>query len=195
VDDERERLPGTFTYRQARDAGLSSRELYRLRDAGQFEQIAHGLFHRVDVMWTADIDLVEISIRAADATLCLTSALLRHGLTDEIPANIDVALPRGRWRPTTATPVTWHSFDPATFDLGRETLDLGDERVMGIYSPERCIVDAFRLRYREGPELAIIATKTWLRVPGHHPAALLEMARHFPKAFPALRSTLETILA
>jgi hypothetical protein len=195
MDDDRKRLPGTFTYRQARDAGLTSRELYRLRDTGEIEQISHGLFHRVDVIWTADIDLIEITTRASEATLCLTSALARYGLTDEIPASIDVALPRGRWHPTTSAPVTWHSFDPATFDLGRETLLLGDEQAIGIYTPERCIIDAFRLRHREGRELAIIATKTWLRQPGHHPAALLEMAKRFPKALPALRSTLETILA
>ncbi len=58
------------------------------------------------------------------ATLCLTSALARHGLTDEIPAGIDIALPRGQWRPTTRAPTIWHSFNPATFDLGREPLDL-----------------------------------------------------------------------
>jgi predicted transcriptional regulator of viral defense system len=188
-------LPDTFTFRQAIAAGLTRHELYRMLDEGKLERIAHGLYHRSDSDWGGDIDLIEITMRAPDATLCLTSALARHGLTDEIPGSIDIALPRGRWHPATVAPVTWHSFDPETFDIGRESLSLDDTHVIGIYSPERCIIDAFRLRHREGSDLAISATKAWLRQPGHHPAALLDLAQHFPKALPPLRTTLETILA
>ena len=188
-------LPTDFTYTVARRAGLSKRRLYQLRDQGRIEQIGHGLFRRTDADQDADIDLIEIAIRVPKATLCLTTALARHGLTDEIPAGIDVALPRGQWKPTTRAPAVWHSFQPDTFNLGRETFPLTADLSIGLYNPERSIIDAFRLRHREGSDLALGALKRWLRLPGSQPAALLKLAAEFPRAQPALRTVLETLLA
>ena len=178
----------------ARAAGLTPGRLYRLRDQGRIEQVSRGLYHKTDADWQADIDLVEIATRAPDATICLASALARHGLTDDIPAATDIALPRGTWKPAVGAAVTWHTFAAATFTLGREILALGPGTQIGIYSAPRSIIDAFRLRHREG-DLAITALRRWLRDPGHHPAELLDLAGHFPKARPALRTALEILLA
>jgi hypothetical protein len=188
-------LADTFTFADARAAGLTPSELYRLRDQGQIEQISRGLYHKNAVPWSADIDLIEIAKRAPAGTLCLTSALARHGLTDQIPATIDVALPRGAWKPAVSAPVTWHSFAPPTFDLGRDTIDLADGLAIGLYNAPRSIIDAFRLGYREGDDLAISALRRWLREPGHHPSELLDLAERFPKARRRLRTALEILLA
>ena len=187
-------LPATFSYTEARAGGLSDRRLYALRDAGVIEQLGRGLFRRADSAGDADPDLLEIAHRTARATLCLTTALARHGLSDTIPARIDVALPRGQRRPRTQAPVTWHAFALNTFDLGRDELPLTRETSIGLYSPERCIIDAFRLRHLEGPETAVEALRRWLRRRGAQPATLLTMARAFPKAEPALRAALEILL-
>ena len=66
--------------------------------------------------------------------------------------------------------------------------------VIGLYDQERCIIDAFRLRHLEGTETAVEALRRWLRRPRTQPTRLLAMARAFPKAEPALRSTLEILL-
>ncbi|MCW2542411.1 MAG: hypothetical protein JWN95_4136 [Frankiales bacterium] len=81
-----------------------------------------------------------------------------------------------------------------TFDIGRDELALTAGTAIGLYTPERCIIDAFRLRHLEGPETAVEALRRWLRRRGAQPATLLSMARAFPKAEPALRSTLEILL-
>ena len=187
-------LPTTFTYAQARQGGLSERHLYQLRDQGLLEQIGRGLYRQANVDAAVDVDLVEIARRAPAATLCLTSALARHGLTDEIPSTIDIALPRGRHRPVTSAPVTWHLFDPATFSLGRAEVRVDEQTTIGLYGPQRCILDAIRLRHREGPELATTALKRWLVRRGSSPADLLAMAAHFPQTQRALRQTLEILL-
>ena len=187
-------LPPVFSHRDARAAGLSDRRLYALRDAGLLTQLGRGLFQQVDRSTVADPDLLEIVHRAPSATLCLTTALARHGLTDAIPALIDVALPRGRRRPATVAPVAWHLFAADTFDVGREEAALDSHAVIGVYGPERSIIDAFRLRHLEGPEVAVEALKRWLRGRGSEPAALLGMARSFPQAEPALRAALEILL-
>ncbi|SCL28653.1 Transcriptional regulator, AbiEi antitoxin, Type IV TA system [Micromonospora nigra] len=186
-------LPTTFTYSEALQAGLSEWQLYQLRDQGLIEPVGRGLYRRHDAE-TADLDLIEVVRRAPPATLCLTSALARHGLTDEIPSRIDVALPRGRHRPSTLAPVAWHSFDPATFEIGRSELPLDSNTSIGLYGPERSIIDAVRLRHREGPELAYAALRRWLRHRDASPSQLLTMARRFPKAERPLREALEILL-
>lgn len=65
---------------------------------------------------------------------------------------------------------------------------------MGIYSPERCIVDSFRLRHQEGSDVANEALRRWLRRPGSKPASLMRMAQSFPKAAPGVRAALEVLL-
>jgi Transcriptional regulator, AbiEi antitoxin len=187
-------LPAAFSYTDARAAGLSDRRLYALRDAGLIEPLGRGLFQRADAVGEADPNLVEIAHRAPRATLCLTTALARHGLTDAIPASIDAALPRGSRHPQTQAPVTWHTFAPDTFDIGRGELILTASTAIGLYDQQRCLIDAFRLRHLEGTDTAVEALRRWLRRPGAQPSTLLAMARAFPKAEPALRSTLEILL-
>jgi hypothetical protein len=120
--------------------------------------------------------------------------LARHGLRDEIPGAIDVALPRTRRHPAVSAPVRWHRFDPVTFAIGREEL-LVDELRLGMYSAERSICDAFRVRHIEGPEQAVDALKRWLRRPGSQPAALLRIAQRLgPRAETPIRETLQVLL-
>lgn len=188
------RLPAVFSYAEASASGMSDRKLYGLVRSGLLVSLGRGLFHQADATGEADPDLLEIAHRASRATLCLTSALARHGLTDEIPPSIDIALPRGQRHPRTQAPVAWHSFAPGTFDLGRDELQLTGTTTIGLYNPVRCIVDAFRLRHLEGPEPAVEALRRWLRRRGSSPATLMAMARSFPKAEPSLRNALEILL-
>lgn len=171
-----------FRQSDAARAGIGSRTLYRLRDAGVVEQIGRGLYQRADSS-IADFDLVEAVMRRPESTICLTSALVHHGLTDAIPARTDIAIPRGKSAPTRTPAIHWHYFDADTFTLGRAEIPVeGAGRTIGVYSPERSIVDAFRLRGTEGYETATEALRTWLRRHDSHPAALLEMANQLPRA-------------
>ncbi len=188
VDD----LSPIFTHADARARGVSDRLLYSWRDRGMVEQLARGIFVQPNL--AADPDLVEIAVRAPDATLCLTSALARHQLIDDIPPTIDVALPRTQRSPRTAAPVTWHRFNEDTFPIGREQLTVYADLTIGIYSPIRSIVDAFRLRHLYGEDRAIEALRTWLAGRSNHPSELLDMARHFPTAEPPLRRVLQVLL-
>ena len=126
--------------------------------------------------------------------MCLRSALVRHGFIDDIPMTYDLVLPRGSRLPALKEPISWHKFAPETFDLGREVLPLVADISMGIYTAERCLVDAFRLRRLEGPELGNEALRRWLTRRGSQPARLLELAAHFPKAATPLRHSLEVLL-
>ena len=183
-------LPGTFRYSEALHH-ISERQLRKLIGEGSIIALARGLYRKRD--WLGDEDLIEIAAKASQATLCLRSALARHELIDDIPAEIDIAIPRGSWTPATHAPVRWRHFDPDTFDLGRGQLDIEPGRTIGIYSAERSIIDAFRMRHLEGTDLANEALKRWLRQ-GGQPSELLTLARSFPRTQSALRQTLEILL-
>ena len=183
-------LPDTFRYSEALEH-VSERQLRRLIAGGTIIALSRGLYRKSD--WLGDEDLIEIAAKAHNATLCLRSALARHELIDDIPGEIDIAIPRGSWTPETRAPVRWRHFDPDTFEIGRDQLDIGGGRSIGIYSAERSIIDAFRMRHLAGADLANEALKRWLRR-GGQPSELLQMARSFPRALTALRETMEILL-
>ena len=170
--------------------------MHRLLAEGRLERISHGLYLQVDTEFGdgADLGLVVVAAANASSTLCLTSALVRHDLTDEIPTLIDVAMPRSARLPKVSAPVRWHRFAPATFELGRDVIALGSGYTIGLYSPERSIVDAYRLRHLEGDELGREALKAWLQQRGSQPSNLLEVAAPFPKAVGRLREDMRVLL-
>src|SRR5882724_6527295 len=189
----REDLPSVFTYTKARAAGISAERLYAYRNEGLVDQIGRGLYRWADAP-EIDQDLLEVAYRAPRGTLCLVTALARHGLTDVIPGRIDIAIPRGSRVPTLRPVIDVHVFASKTFDLGREEIDIGDDMSIGLYSAERSLVDVIRLRHREGSDVAWEGLRRWLRRKGAKPGSLLAMAKHFHGAELAVRRALEIVL-
>jgi predicted transcriptional regulator of viral defense system len=185
-------LPNPFTYGLAQERGLSDRRLRRLVTDRILERLAHGLYRKASAP-PADLDRIEIALRAPAATLSLTTALSHHDLTEVIPSEVDVALARSRRPPRVRATVRWHRFHEDTFDVGREALEVDEGLSIGIYSAERSLIDAVRLRHQKGEEMAIGALRRWLKRPGAMPASLLAVARHFPKAETALLQTLRVL--
>lgn len=188
----REKLGDVFTRSEALLAGLTRYALYALRDSGDLVVLGRGLFRWADAEQT-DLDLLEIAERVPGATLCLQTALARHLLTDDIPAAIDIAVPRGSHRPRLNAPIQLHTFDARSFGVGRETIDVGGRIQLGIYSQERSLVDAVRLGHSNGSETAWEALRRWLRKPGATPAKLLAIAKHFNNTEAKIRSALEIL--
>ena len=187
------KLPSVFTYTEAIAHGLSAERLYAYRDEGVVEQISRGLYRWADAP-EIDQNLLEIAYRIPKGTLCLTTALARHGLTDSIPTRIDVAVPRGHRIPVLQSPVDIRVFAKDTFELGRGEFKVGEGFAVGLYSPERSLVDMIRLRHREGSDIAWEALRRWLGRKGAKPAALIEMAKSLHGAERAVRNALEIVL-
>jgi len=185
-------LPNAFSYGLAQQRGLSDRHLRGLVADGVLERLGHGLYRKAEAP-PADLDRIEIALRAPEATLCLTTALSLDDLTDAVPSEIDVALPRSRRPPRVSAPVRWHRFHEDTFQVGRKTFEVDEGLSLGVYSAERSVIDAFRLRHQEGEELAVEALRRWLERPGARPADLLAMAQHFPKVQPSLLQALRIL--
>ncbi len=182
----------TLKPRQAADLGMSASGLYRAARRGRYDKIARGIYREAGAP-AADWDWIEAATRRADATICLTSALAHYDLTDTIPTALDIAIPRGSRIPAGNSAIAWHLFDRTTFDLGRNEIEIpGSTLTIGIYSPERCIADAFRLRADAGYEMGRDALREWLRR-GGKPAQLMEIASRLPRTSGPLQRTLEAL--
>lgn len=92
------------------------------------------------------------------------------------------------------SPVDVHVFAKDSFALGRQEIRLGEGFTIGLYSPERSLIDVIRLRHREGADVAWEALRRWLRRKGAKPAALIEMAKSLHGAERAVRRALEIVL-
>lgn len=188
-------LPDLIGYQDLAYHGLTRYSLDQLVKDGEYERVAAGLFIRSGITDDTTAAWVAISLKKPEATVCLLSALALHEMTDEIPTRSNIALPR-REQPMKLlhAPVQWHHFAEETFEIGRTEYPLFGDFSIGLYSPERTIIDLFRLRHSWGSDLAISALKEWLGKRGSSPAKLAEMSRSFPIARPALLNTLEILL-
>lgn len=182
-----------LTLAAAAQAGLRKDQVYALVESGELEKIGRGVFvdpDRIDPAWAS---LAGATVLKPDATLCLTSALVHHDLSDAIPLATDIALPRGARHPAGFEHVNWHSFDPDTFELDRTFIEKSG-LALAIYSAERTLIDCFRLAHQEGTDRAHEALRRWVRQRGNQPSSLLELATSFPKAKSRIRRALEVLL-
>lgn len=171
------RLGPVFRSKDAVDAGVSWRDLYRLRDSGEIIELSRGLYQLTDAAGTGNLDFVVVCARAPHGMICLNSALAHWDLSDEIPAEVHLAVPEGSHRPTIAYPPTRvHVFRAATFRLGRIESKFERGERFWITDRERTVVDAFRLRHLIGESMAHTALRRYLRA-NPRPARVAELAQ------------------
>jgi len=178
LEDIALRSGGVLGTKDAIEAGVHRRDLYALRDEGFLVEISRGLYRLADAEATPHLDLIAVSRRSPRGAICLNSALSFWDLTDEVPAEVHLAVPRGSRPPSIDYPPTdVHVFAAPTFDLGREQVRLDSGEEIYIYCPERSVVDAMRLRGQVGTDVAYEALRRYLRRPGASPGDLLRLAR------------------
>lgn len=167
-----------FRVAEAIAAGTSRTTLHRLREAGELVPVSRGVLQLPDVGMGMQSPMAAVSARAPDGTICLNSALAFWDLTDEIPAQVHLAVPRGAHRPTIDAPATRvHAFAVETFDVERQQVRTDVGEPFWIYSPERSIVDAIRMARWVGRDVGLHALRRYVARPDAKPAHLTELAR------------------
>jgi predicted transcriptional regulator of viral defense system len=150
---------GILRTAQALAEGIHPRTLYELRDQGRVLPLNRGLYRLADLPPLGNPDLATIAVCLPSAVICLISALSFHGITTQIPHQVDIALPRGTKSPKlTFPPLRIFRFSPSTFEKGIETRTVDKVKVR-IYSPARTVVDCFKFRNRIGIDVAVEALR------------------------------------
>lgn len=79
--------------------GLTKDQVYSLLKREEIERVGRGVYVSPEALQPAFTALAAATALREDATLCLTSVLVHHDLSDPIPFTSDIALPRGTHQP------------------------------------------------------------------------------------------------
>ncbi len=184
-----------FRVSEAVEAGVSRSTLHRLRERGELTVAGRGVLQLPDAGMGMLSGLAVVSARAPQGTICLNSALAYWDLTDEIPASVHLAVPRGAHRPVIEQPPTIvHVFNAATSKLERQQARTDADEPFWIYSAERTILDAIRMSRWVGRDVGLHALGRYLSRPRASPARLAELARELGGGA-QLKPALEALLS
>ncbi len=167
---------GTLRTSDILGLGIHPRTLYELRDSGQITQITRGVYRLSDEPPTENIELIAATIRVPDGVICLISALTFHRITNEVPHEVYMAIPKGRQKPKlNYPPLRIFRFAPEAYSSGVELHSMEGTRIK-IYSMEKTVADCFKFRNRIGLDVALEALRHCIRNKGSR-KKILEFAR------------------
>lgn len=153
------RHSGVLRTSRALALGIHPRTLYRLRDSGRLAVVSRGVYRLAELPEPSQPDLVVVATRVPQAVVCLISALSFHGITTQVPHEVQIALPRGRRRPQLDhPPIRVFQLTGKAYTEGIETHSIEGVPVR-IYSPEKTIADCFKFRNKIGLDVAVEALK------------------------------------
>lgn len=190
-----ERLPSTFTTREALSTGVHPRDLYGWRDSGQVIELSRGVFRRSDAPLASYPDELAVTRRIPTGVICCVSAASIWGLSDEIPISVQIAVAKGSHIPKIDFPiVSVLQFNASNFELGVTSFEAAPGESALIYNQARTVVDLMRLRHRFGGPVAYSALRRYLDSRGAKPRLLLEYADAL-RAFGPMRRALDVVMS
>jgi len=171
------RAGGILRMSDALRLGITRRRLYVMRDAGIIEPLSRGLYRLSALAPLSHPDLVAAALRIPEGIICLVSALDFHGLTTQIPREVQVAIERGEKEPPCIDypPVRVFRFSGPAFHEGADSHILDGVEVR-IYGPEKTLADCFKFRNRLGLDIAMEALKRWWERPARDIDGLIRHA-------------------
>lgn len=162
---------------ELRNAGVTAATMSRMERDGEVVRLARGLYQLPDAELDANHSLAEIAKRAPKAVVCLVSALAFHGLTDQLPRQIWIAIGRKDWAPI---------LDGPAMRIVRFTDSLLNESVethivegvpVKIFGIAKTIADCFRYRNKIGLSVAIEGLQEALRQRRATPGEIADQAK------------------
>lgn len=154
--------------------GVTATTVSRLERAGVLMRLARGLYQLADASLDMHHTLAEASKLVPKGVICLTSALAFHGLTDQIPPKVWIAIGPKEWRPKFEyPPVRFARFSGPRLQLGVEH-HLIDGVTVPIFGVAKTVADLFRYRQTVGVNVALEGLREALRQKKASPS---EMAR------------------
>lgn len=154
---------GIIRTTEALAAGIHPRTLYAMRDSGQIEALARGVYRLADLPPLANPDLATVAKRIPHGVICLISALAFHELTTQIPHEVHLALPRTARRPRLAyPPLRVYHFSGEAMQMGIDTRTI-DGVTVRLYNPEKTLADCFKYRSKIGMDVVLEAIRAYRR--------------------------------
>ena len=158
------------------EAGITATTVGRMERAGEVVRLARGLYQLPDAALDAQQSLAEAARLVPKGVICLASALSFHGLTDQMPPKVWIAIGRKDWRPR----VTYPPIRIARFsdELLRRSVE--HKKIAGtpvpVFGVAKTVTDLFRYRRTVGDALAMEGLRQALRQRKATPAEIAREA-------------------
>lgn len=148
---------------EIRQVGITAATVSRLERAGIITRLGRGLYQLTDAIVESNHSLAETTKRVPKGVICLISALAFHGITDQMPRKIWVAIGPKDWKPQ----IDYPPLRIVRFAEKFRHDDIETHYIEGvqvpIFSVAKTIADVFRHRRSIGTDVAVSALKEALR--------------------------------
>ncbi len=158
------------------EAGITATTVSRMEQAGEVVRLARGLYQLPDAALDPQQSLAEAARLVPKGVICLASALAFHGLTDQMPSKVWIAIGRKDWRPRVSYPpirVARFSDDLLRRSVERKKIAGTPVPVFGV---AKTVADLFRYRRTVGDVIAIEGLRQALRQRKATPAEIAREA-------------------
>jgi predicted transcriptional regulator of viral defense system len=158
------------------EAGITASTISRMERAGEIVRLARGLYQLPDAALDAQQSLAEASRLVPKGVICLVSALAFHGLTDQMPPKVWIAIGRKDWRPRlTYPPIRIARFSNELLHRSVELTKIAGTSVP-VFGIAKTVADLFRYRRTVGDALAIEGLRQALKQRKATPAEIAREA-------------------
>lgn len=150
---------GVVTASAIRKAGIPAQYVTNMVRRKRIVRIARGVYAHTDATFSETADLETVFALIPNGVLSLVSALRFHGLTDENPHELTIAIQHGTHPPRMDTPpVHFIVRSEPVFSSGVQSSVIHNTTVR-VYSIEKTIADCFKYRNKIGQDIAIAALR------------------------------------
>jgi predicted transcriptional regulator of viral defense system len=145
------------------EAGITATTVSRMEQAGEVVRLARGLYQLPDGALDPQQALAEAARLVPKGVICLASALAFHGLTDQMPPKVWIAIGRKDWRPRVSyPPIRVARFSDELLRRSVEQKKIAGTSVP-VFSVAKTVADLFRYRRTVGDAIAIEGLRQALR--------------------------------
>ena len=146
--------------------------------SGEVIRLARGLYQLPDAPLDAGHSLAEAAKRLPRGVVCLVSALAFHGLTDQLPTTVWMAIGQKDWAPKSdGTPIRVVRFAERLLAESVQTQVIEGVPV-SVFGVAKTVADCFRHRNKIGLSVAIEGLQETLRQRKATPAEIARQAEH-----------------
>ncbi len=161
---------------ELKEAGVTAATVGRMVEDGDAIRLARGLYQLSDAPLDAHHSLAEAGKRFPKGVVCLVSALAFHGITDQLPRRVWMAIGRNDWTPKPndmSIRVLRFAHDLLKNDVETHTIEGVPVKVFGV---AKSVADCFRHRGKIGLNVALEGLQEALRQRKATPAEIALVA-------------------
>jgi predicted transcriptional regulator of viral defense system len=161
---------------ELRRGGVTAATISRMERAGEVIRLSRGVYQLADAELAPHHSLAEAAKRVPRGTVCLVSALAFHGLTDQLPSKVWMAIGSSDWAPKRSeADIRIVRFTDSLLSESVDTYVIEGVSVR-IFGAAKTVIDCFRHLGKVGLSVAIEGLQEALRQRKATPAEVARQA-------------------